>query len=114
MSIPRFSAEATLYTSSRCYVKSFPGTITMGGLHGLIIPTRLHQFLPGDGGDGGGGGGNGSDFPVIDNTDFCAVASVNCSKYCQALPKGDVRNNCFERCSGMYDRCLSTLPSSGS
>jgi hypothetical protein len=110
MSIPGFSAEVTLYTSSHCYVKSFSGTVTMG-LYGLITPTRLPVYLPID---DGGGGGNGSDFPVIDNTDFCAVAAVNCSKYCLALPKGDVRNNCFERCSGMYDRCLSTLSSSGS
>ena|ERR1700694_2471636 len=110
MSIPGFSAEVTLYTSSRCYVKSTPGTITMGGLHGLITPTSLHQFLPIDPGGGGkGGGGNGSDFPVIDNTDFCGTALVNCYKSCQTLPKGNIKNNCFTRCDGMDSRCLSTF-----
>jgi hypothetical protein len=107
MSIPGFSAEVTLYISSRCYVKPSHGATTMGELRGLLTPARLHQFLPGDGGDTGTGGG-GSDFPVIDNTDFCGTALVNCYKSCQTLPKGNVKNNCFARCDSMDNLCLST------
>lgn len=109
MSIPGFSAEVTLYISSRCYVKSSLGTTTMAGLRGLLTPARRQlQLLPGDGGDGGSGGGDGSDFPVIDNQDFCGTVLAECSRSCQSLPKGTARNNCVERCDGIYNRCQST------